>query len=147
MECVSDIACIELLSHIPCEIDLIEPFITVDGERIEIHFALESGETYEFDFTYKVGFPAGDLFGLFFFESLEDVLAVARHGSDPETLEIQTNQPAFTFMPRSPKQDATGILKQEGKVRIVMPILEDLATGGKIFYYGVMAMYQPEQEI
>lgn len=146
-ECVSDIACINFLTHIPCVIDLVEPFITVDGDRIDIQFVLESGRRYEFDFTYKVGYPAGNRFGLFFFQSPEAVNAVLEHRADPETTQITMDQPMLiNFNPRVPGRDTTGVLEQEGTLTIEMPELEEeLESDEKIFYYGILAMYQPEE--
>lgn len=141
MNCVSTIACIEFPSNIPCSIDLIEPFEVVDGQQIETALKLESGETYDLAFLYKVGFPAADTFHLFFYNTPEAVRDVMQNGVDPMAHQITPNPSVtYTFLRTAPVADETGIAKREGVLNIIMPEMAEEA------YYAILAMSHPAQE-
>lgn len=138
MDCVSTIACIEFPSEIPCSIDLIEPFEVVNGQRIETALKLESGETYDLKFLYKVGVPAADTFHLFFYRTPEDVQDVMRGTVAPMTHQITPDPPVeYSFLPIAPVADETGIAERQGMLNIAM---SEMAVEA---YYGILGMSHP----
>ena len=137
MKCVSDIACIEFPSTIPCSIDLIEPVTVINEQRIEGPLRLESGKTYALDFLYKVGFPAANMFHLFFYRTPEDVRDVMQNLVGVATRQIKPNPPvSYSFSPIAPLPDETGINEREGFLHIMMPETDEV-------YYSILAMSHP----
>ena len=138
MNCVSDIACIEFPSRIPCKIDLIEPFTVVDGKQIDAALILELGNTYEFDFTYQVGFPKANQFHVFFYSTPEAVRDVIERKVSPTEHQI-TPSPAIgvSFTPSEPVEDPTGIVERNGVLQLIMPSMGDEN------YYAILAMSHP----
>lgn len=129
MECVSDIECIEFPSEVPCHIDLVEPVVVVNGQRVEGPLKMDWAEpgtervTYDLALKYKVGVPAAVAFHLFFYRSAEDVRDSMVQGADPRTLQIPIPEHLMNiaFTPTLPQADPTGFWEQEGSVRIELP--------------------------
>ena len=144
-QCVSDIACITFPNHIPCHIDLIERIVSVGGQESEAPFALISGRRYNLDFKYKVGFPASNAFGAFFYLNPEDALRVLRQIDPPDARQIRDNQPSVNFWPVRPERYSTAIDEQTGTMHVQMPVVS-VNAGDILVYYGVLAMYQPDEE-
>ena len=136
--CVSTIECIEFPSAIPCSIDLIEPYILVDGQRVDTPLRFEAGERYLLTFLYKVGFPAANMFHMLFYRTAEAVQQVALGEVNPMTHQITPNPPIlYAFQPLTPVAEATGILEQAGVINLTMPDMAD------DIYYGILAMSHP----
>lgn len=139
MNCVSDIACIEFPSRIPCRIDLKEPVIDVNGEQIETGLKLEAGMEYALNFTYKVGNPAADTFHVFFYATPQAVRDIMEKRVSPTAHQMSPDPAvAIEFIPSVPVADQTGVLEQNGVLQLGMPAM------GAPKYYAILAMSHPQ---
>ena len=96
-------------------------------------FVLLSGQTGNLPFTYRVGNPAATAITLHFFASPMDSLTL----KNP----IIEGQPAAMVFPQIPAPDPTGVVEQNGYVRIVAPPVGDNETQ---YYYGAIVLHQPD---